>query len=186
MREQIAAARVHLVVEAEHHRHRRLGPRDRTFEGLDGAHPRAHAGGQHHDLVAHAHRAGGDLAREAAVVQVRAEHVLDREAEWPFGPVAPHLDGLDEPARAESVIRYWTWKEAVLKATGDGLGIEHSKVVFSPPGRRPELVEWPGDPAAGAALVLDELALHADYLAALAVLGTLAAAPVVRRADSAL
>ncbi|MGH4023412.1 MAG: 4'-phosphopantetheinyl transferase family protein [Pseudonocardiaceae bacterium] len=97
-----------------------------------------------------------------------------------------HVDGLDEPVRAEYVIRYWTWKEAALKATGDGLGIDPNRVVFSPPGRRPELIEWPGDPAGRAALVLDELALHSDYIAALAVLGTLAAAPIVRRVDSGL
>ncbi|HEX2300753.1 MAG TPA: 4'-phosphopantetheinyl transferase superfamily protein, partial [Pseudonocardiaceae bacterium] len=97
-----------------------------------------------------------------------------------------HVDGLDEPLRAESVIRYWTWKEAALKATGDGLGIEPNRVIFSPPGPRPELIEWPADPAGGTALVLDELALHPDYLAALAVLGPPATAPVIRRAGSDL
>lgn len=95
-----------------------------------------------------------------------------------------HLDGLDEPARAEWVIRYWTWKEAALKATGDGLSIDPTRVVFSASGRRPELIAWPGGAARRA--VLDELALHTDYIATLAVLGTLAPAPVVRRAGSDL
>lgn len=116
--------------------------------------------------------------RLAAIADL-ASHVL-------APPERAHLDGLDESARAEGVIRYWTWKEAALKATGDGLDIDPSSVVFSATGDRPELIEWPGDSTGRAALVFDELSLHSDYIAALAVLGAHAADPVIRRAGPGL
>ncbi|MGH4012763.1 MAG: 4'-phosphopantetheinyl transferase family protein [Pseudonocardiaceae bacterium] len=101
-----------------------------------------------------------------------------------FAPAErPYLAGLDELARAECVIRYWTRKEAALKATGDGLSIDPTGLILSPPGRRPELIEWPGDPAERPALTLEDLPLHADYAAALAVLGGLDTRPAIHRAS---
>lgn len=104
-----------------------------------------------------------------------------------FAPAErPYLAGLDERARAECVIRYWTRKEAALKATGDGLNIDPTTLVLSPPGRRPELIEWPGDPAVRPPLALADLPLHTDYAAALAVLGGLDTCPAIRRASPGL
>lgn len=88
--------------------------------------------------------------------------------------------------------RYWTRKEALLKATGDGIGVGLTTVVVSSPDQLAAVVSWEGregpaqlvdlgvgepaelvDVSAGAPTRMD-----ADHLAALAVLS--AEPPVVR------
>ena len=71
--------------------------------------------------------------------------------------------------RAESerdFVRAWTRKEAVTKATGDGLRVPFSKVIIDPP----RVISWPYPDPPGQVTVTDIDAPH-GYLAALAVLG---------------
>jgi len=44
--------------------------------------------------------------------------------------------------RQPALVATWTWKEAVLKATGDGLAIRLTELGVSAPDRPPALVEW--------------------------------------------
>lgn len=55
---------------------------------------------------------------------------------------------LPEVDRPTAFLRYWTRKEAALKATGDGLAVSPRSVVVSAPGAAPALVSWAraGDP----------------------------------------
>jgi 4'-phosphopantetheinyl transferase len=73
--------------------------------------------------------------------------------------------------RAWAFSRYWSRKEAVLKATGDGLGIAPDRIAVSAPGDPPALLAWahPGRPAG--ALHLYDLEPAGGYCAALATLG---------------
>jgi len=77
-------------------------------------------------------------------------------------------------------ITYWTRKEAVVKATGDGLAVPLREVLVSAPDAAPRLLAYP---ARTLTAVLRDLAPRPGYAAALAVL---AAEPVaVRERDAA-
>jgi 4'-phosphopantetheinyl transferase len=69
---------------------------------------------------------------------------------------------------------YWTRKEAVLKATGEGLRRPMTDVTVSPPSAAPELIALAGGPPPPCRLA--DVAAPAGYLAAAAVL---TAEPVV-------
>lgn len=68
------------------------------------------------------------------------------------------------PDKPSAFATYWTRKEALLKATGDGIGKLQS-VVVSAPNQPPAVVRWDGGP-----VQLADLAVGAGYAAALAVL----------------
>lgn len=57
------------------------------------------------------------------------------------------LDELPAEHRTTGFFTYWCRKEALLKATGDGLSAGPSKVSLSPPTAPPELLSWSGRPA---------------------------------------
>ncbi len=78
------------------------------------------------------------------------------------------LAACDDPARALLVA--WTRKEAVTKATGDGLGVPFSRVVLSAAGGRPRVVAWPY-PASPAGVRLFDLRAAPGYAACAAVIG---------------
>jgi 4'-phosphopantetheinyl transferase len=76
-----------------------------------------------------------------------------------------------EPAdRARAFLVAWTRKEAVTKATGDGLGVSFSGVVVSPAGQPPRVIAWPY-PLAPQEVSLLDLDTEPGYVAALAVIG---------------
>jgi 4'-phosphopantetheinyl transferase len=93
------------------------------------------------------------------------------------GPGELHVFG---PA----LVHRWVRKEAVLKATGDGLAVGMSRFAVSEPAAPPRLLTWPGDPGLPARMTLHDLSCEPGYLAALAVLGP--AGEVVARDGSAL
>jgi 4'-phosphopantetheinyl transferase len=76
-----------------------------------------------------------------------------------------------ESRRAQAFTTYWTRKEAVLKATGQGLTASPADLVVTPPSAGPRVLHWPSAP-----VPLEQLALHPLHpprglAAALAVLG---------------
>ncbi|HEY0472917.1 MAG TPA: 4'-phosphopantetheinyl transferase superfamily protein [Kribbella sp.] len=69
--------------------------------------------------------------------------------------------------RARAFTAYWTRKEAVVKATGDGMRADLRKVIVSPPDQPAALREWAG--YVGPVQLVD-LEAGSDYAAALAIL----------------
>jgi 4'-phosphopantetheinyl transferase len=67
-----------------------------------------------------------------------------------------------------SFLTCWTRKEAVLKATGDGLRLPMSEVVVSAPHDPPRLLAFPSDPIPACGLAT--LDVGPDYVGAVAVL----------------
>jgi 4'-phosphopantetheinyl transferase len=75
------------------------------------------------------------------------------------------LKRYDGAAKARAFTRYWTRKEALLKATGDGIAAGLWTVVVSAPDEPAGVVRWDSGPAQ-----LHDLEIDNDHLAALAVL----------------
>jgi 4'-phosphopantetheinyl transferase len=89
-------------------------------------------------------------------------HVLTRsEAEL--------LDGLDADARVDAFTTYWARKEAVVKATGEGLRAPLRDLEVSAPSEPPRLLTSNGRPSPSATQ-LSDLDAGPGYAAALAVL----------------
>jgi 4'-phosphopantetheinyl transferase len=82
------------------------------------------------------------------------------------------LGGLPRARQAAAFCVYWTRKEAVLKATGDGLAVEPRKLVVSPPGSPPALLDWSGPRRPAATIALRDLDPGPGYAATLASIGT--------------
>lgn len=93
------------------------------------------------------------------------------------------LAAIPSSGRARAFLAAWTRKEAVTKATGDGLRAAFSEVVVAADAGPPRLVSWPypRDPREVTLLDLDAAP---GYVAALAVLGRCTA--VTPRDGSAL
>lgn len=82
-----------------------------------------------------------------------------------------HVLGPDEAPHATgeaAFLRYWVRKEALVKATGDGLSAGLRQVTVTPPDAPPRLLAYPGQP--GLQAVLRDLAGRPGHPAALAVL----------------
>jgi 4'-phosphopantetheinyl transferase len=75
---------------------------------------------------------------------------------------------------------YWARKEALVKATGDGVTVPLCEVVVTPPGTPPRLLGYPR--RAGLAAQLRDLSPGLGYVGALSVLSP---RPVVVRERSA-
>jgi Phosphopantetheinyl transferase len=105
---------------------------------------------------------GVDVERHARRAAELADAVLS-PAE------AAALARLPEAERGTALIEYWARKEAVLKATGDGLRAPLSGVVVTAPGEPPALLSYEGRP--GLVMALRELAPRPGYAAVLAVAG---------------
>jgi 4'-phosphopantetheinyl transferase len=104
---------------------------------------------------------GVDVERiDPAKPEKLARRVLGHEELTAFD-LAPGED------RADMFFRFWTRKEAVLKATGDGLRLPMNAVTFDGRGR---LTAYPGRPDLPAAADVSDLAPGGVYRAALAVL----------------
>jgi 4'-phosphopantetheinyl transferase len=83
--------------------------------------------------------------------------------------LAGHVLGEGERAAdTTAFLRYWTRKEAVVKATGDGIGVELRRVLLGPADQPPRLVGYPDRP--GMPAVLADLDPGDGYVGALCVL----------------
>lgn len=108
-------------------------------------------------------------------VGVDVEQIRLRGDMLPVRALAPGerevLAGCAPAEREAAFIRYWTRKEALLKATGDGLASDPAAIAVSPPDRPAALLSWDVDPAPPAPPHLTDLAAPPGYAAALAALG---------------
>jgi 4'-phosphopantetheinyl transferase len=80
---------------------------------------------------------------------------------------AKELAKYEPEARARAFTTYWTRKEAIVKATGDGMRADLRHLVVSPPDQPARLMEWS---RYDGRVQLVDLDAGSDYAAALAVL----------------
>ncbi len=87
----------------------------------------------------------------------------------PMGELDAHVRSAGEPPGDLHV--YWTRKEALLKATGDGLKVAMTDLTVSPADRPAALLDWRGRPGLPARIRLRDLeAPDPAYAAALALI----------------
>ena len=83
----------------------------------------------------------------------------------------PAVAALPDAEHPAAVLRYWTRKEALLKATGDGLGIAPTALTVTPPDAAPALVAWQAAAPLNVAAHLFDLGPGPGHVASLAILG---------------
>lgn len=121
-------------------------------------------------------RAAVALSRIVAV-GVDVERIGSQAAERPLveSVLEPteqdELGALPESTRAWAFSRYWTRKEAILKATGDGLSVSPRRICVSGATVAPALVRWSGPGRPAGPVDLYDLDVGPGYTAALATVG---------------
>lgn len=108
---------------------------------------------------------GLDVERIAPVADGAAPDIVLSPAE------RDAFDPLEAAAQIPAFFRYWVRKEAVLKATGEGLAVPMTHLTVSRPDQPPRLAEWQGRPAFPACVSLHDLTARSGYAAALALVG---------------
>ena len=130
--------------------------------------PRIVDGGDLRASVSHSgDRVAVALTRGAAV-GVDVEELTARLDHAVLAPTV--LTGTEHAADAATFLAYWTCKEAVLKATGDGLQVPLTSLAIADPLSTPRLTWWHGRPDMPHAVRLYRLNPGPGHLAALAVL----------------
>lgn len=87
---------------------------------------------------------------------------------------------LPEDRRAAAFYTFWARKEAVVKATGDGLRWPFTDLIVSPPTSRPRVLRWNTHPDLVDRLQLQDLGCWPGYAAAVAVIASTAARIQIR------
>jgi 4'-phosphopantetheinyl transferase len=116
----------------------------------------------------------GGLARRSVGVDVEREvplagQELDDIVLSPAERLA--FDALDGQARQQAFFRYWVRKEAVLKATGDGLAVSPAELTVSAPDQPPRLCDWRARPGLVGRVWMHDLDAPPGYAASLALVG---------------
>ena len=116
-------------------------------------------------VVRHAH-VGMDVEQIVPGLEVEAlaREVLSEDEREVF-------DELASGDRQRGFLTYWTRKEALLKATGDGLRVPMDSITVSGPGESPVLRRWSGPSQSLTPVALRTLHPGSDHVASLAVLG---------------
>ncbi|GAA3390865.1 4'-phosphopantetheinyl transferase family protein [Streptomyces roseoviridis] len=123
-------------------------------------------------------------------VGVDVERVT-RPAELPLPVLSEEervaFDRVPGPERAAAFTAYWVRKEAVLKATGEGLRVDPARLTVSAPDRPARLIGWRGrnDVQPHRTVRLYDLDAGEDYRGAVALLGG-GAHRIVRRTVSSV
>ena len=108
--------------------------------------------------VEHARRPIRDVDRLARAVLSEAEQ--------------PVIEELPQAERHAALLRYWTRKEALLKATGHGLAVRPSSLTVTGPADAPALVAWTAErPLDDLPVALHDLHPGVDHVGCLAMLG---------------
>ncbi|MBX7266850.1 4'-phosphopantetheinyl transferase superfamily protein [Micromonospora sp. Llam7] len=106
-------------------------------------------------------------------IGVDVERVALRGDTLPLRALAPTERAVLTAARNRTAafIRYWTRKEALLKATGDGLTVDPAAITVTGPDQPAALLSWDATPVPADPPHLTDLATPAGYGGALATLG---------------
>jgi 4'-phosphopantetheinyl transferase len=125
----------------------------------------SHSGERVAVAVSRAYAVGVDVEQTNADLDVTAlaEQVLTTQ-EWEDLTVSPTA------VRVTGFFRYWSRKEAIVKATGDGLREPLRNLTVSKPVEEPALERWHGRPDVPARVRLVDLRPGPGYVASLAEL----------------
>ena len=146
--------------------------------GRDHGRPRLPGTGLHVS-ISHSGAAVAVAVSNAGEVGVDVQQVDDDSVEE-LSPLVLAPSEASHVAVARDFFSYWTRKEALVKATGDGVTVPLPEVVVTPPGTPPRLLGYPRP--GGLAAQLRDLCPDRGYVGALAVLGP---GPVVVQEKSA-
>jgi 4'-phosphopantetheinyl transferase len=159
-----------------------IAPQDVGFETVcancGGAHgkPRLPGGALEFSITHSRGRVGVAFARHVPV-GIDVEDVTAARLSVALAPTAlapaeqAALASLPDNRRGHGFLRYWTRKEAVLKATGYGLSIRPDLLTVTAPGDSPALLAWTARPALTMPAYLHDLDPGPAQVAALAFLG---------------
>jgi 4'-phosphopantetheinyl transferase len=111
------------------------------------------------DRVAVAISAGGPVGVDVEATTKRLDESIERHVLSP----GESLDGGD-------LLSYWTRKEAIVKATGDGLRVPMTDITVSPSAASPRLLAWSGRTGLVDRVTLHPLAPGPGYAACLALI----------------
>jgi 4'-phosphopantetheinyl transferase len=150
-------------------------PLDRTCQGCGAPHGRPVIDGGPLLSVSHSGERVVVALTGGGPVGVDVEEASDRLNEEIAGQLlgpdeAADLRGLDRAARRRGLLEYWTRKEAVLKATGDGLRVPLADLYVSAPDEPPRLLAWEDRPGLPARLTMRTLTPGPGYAACLALI----------------
>ncbi|MBB5873468.1 4'-phosphopantetheinyl transferase [Allocatelliglobosispora scoriae] len=161
----VAAALLRLVVAGETGLDPAAVRVDRTCPGCAAQHGKPQiAGGAVHVSVSHSGDAVVLAVTRAAPIGVDVEVVGDRDVTG----LARTVLGAAEPMRRDAdFYTYWCRKEAIVKATGDGLRVPLIEVVVSAADEPARLVAYRGAPLAA---TLRDLSIDGGYAASVAIL----------------
>jgi 4'-phosphopantetheinyl transferase len=161
---------------------------DRTCRTCGAHHGKPSVGHGLHVSVAHSGNVVLVAVSRAAEVGVDVEWVAGSRLSAADRPRLLHaVCAEDEQADITTdrdLLVCWTRKEAIVKATGDGLSVPLVDLSLTAPDAPPELISWAGRDRPPC--VLADLALPAGYVGALAVLAAGPLDVTVRCADSLL
>ncbi|MFF0718342.1 4'-phosphopantetheinyl transferase family protein [Micromonospora sp. NPDC003816] len=108
-------------------------------------------------------------------VGVDVERIAVRGRDLPWRALSPVeravVAATDARDRTAAFIRYWTRKEALVKATGDGLTVDPATITVTAPDQPARLRRWAGPSRPAARPHLVDLDAPTGYAAALASLG---------------
>jgi 4'-phosphopantetheinyl transferase len=120
-----------------------------------------------HASIAHSGNIVGVALTRVGLVGLDVEELKERD----FMTLGRHVLDSDEAVSSSlDFYRYWTRKEAVVKATGDGMAIGLSQVRVTGPDQPPRLLSYPTRPRLTAEI--RDLFPSPSYPAALAVITT--------------
>lgn len=123
------------------------------------------------DRVAVAISAGGAVGVDVELVDRSlnpselAPMILSAQETVELLRLAPH-------ERPRGLLRYWTRKEAVLKATGHGLSVAPTTLTVSAPDQEPVLLLWPESEGTARPTQLVDVDPDEDHVACLALLSS--------------
>jgi 4'-phosphopantetheinyl transferase len=112
-----------------------------------------------------------------AVIGVDVEHLRTlRNGEWLARKLLsegekPAFDAVPSAERDAALFRYWTRKEALLKATGHGIAVRPARLTVTGPTEPAALIAWSDERPLDAPVALHDLHAGAEHTACLAMLG---------------
>lgn len=178
----LAAAFLRLLVAGQTGQHPTEVLVDRTCERCGRQHGRPRLPGTGlHVSISHSHRLVGVALTRVAPVG------LDIEAVKPSNvadTLVQECISANEPMRsAADFFTYWCRKEAIAKATGEGLYVPPTQIVVSPADEPPRLLSYQGRHLSA---TIRDIALDRGYAGAVALLGDVEVDVSVRRVADVL